>query len=99
MRSMVKVLVLRLCFLLCCSVMLCGCGMFEFNPRMDLGSNWVSKDGKSGEQLQEDQRECKREVMIMNPQFSGQGGMGGGWDMNDVKAFNNCMRARGWTKE
>ncbi len=100
MISMVKDCVLKLVFLALCSFMLAGCGVFEFGPRMEFGSNWVSKDGKSGEQLMEDQRDCKREVSLMNPQFVGQSGMGGGgWDMNDVRAYDNCMRSRGWVKE
>jgi hypothetical protein len=99
MRFRASDVVLKLLFFAFCFTMLAGCGMIEFPSKIEFGSNWVSPEGKSKEQLIEDQRECKRDMMLMSPQFPGSGMGGGGYDMSDIKAFNNCMRSKGWVKE
>ena len=93
-------LVARLFFIAVFSILFAGCETLQM-PSMDVGSKWVSKDGKSQEQLDADQAECRRDIMVSRPpSVAGPGGMGGsGWDMSDLKQFDACMRAKGWKKE
>ncbi len=74
---------------------LSGCSAFEFPPKLEFSSTWVSKEGKTKEQLAEDQKACSRDAMIASPPaFFGEGHSSG-----DMKVFNSCMRAKGWVKE
>jgi hypothetical protein len=77
--------------------MLAGCGM-ELPHAPEMGFNWVSSEGKSQEQLYHDQSECRREVTMLYPSdSSGPGDRS--WGIGDAKAFDACMRSRGWTKK
>jgi hypothetical protein len=79
------------------AIMLAGCGM-ELPHPPELGFNWVSKEGRSQEQLYRDQTECRREVTLLYPPASsGPGDQG--WGMSDVRAFDACMRSKGWSKQ
>jgi len=93
--------ILRLFFAAFALSLLAGCSLFDNPSRFDLNAKWVSKDGKTQEQLYSDQAECKRDTMMMSPPgFSGPGGGGGGgWGMSEMKAFDGCMQAKGWKKE
>lgn len=74
---------------------LTGCSMIDFPPKMEFKSTWVSKEGKTPEQLAEDRKECSRDAMMASsPAFFGEGRSGG-----DMKVFDSCMRAKGWVKE
>lgn len=65
-------------------------------PQMELNANWVSKDGKTKQQLTEDMQACSREAkMASAPALPGE--MGG--SSADMKVFDVCMRSKGWTKE
>jgi hypothetical protein len=79
-----------------CAASLAACSAIP--TKSDFTVTWVSKDGsKSRDQLYEDQKECTRESKITSgPAFFGEAGQGVGGDM---RAFNNCMRAKGWVKE
>jgi hypothetical protein len=77
--------------------MLAGCGM-ELPHVPEFGFNWVSEAGKPQEQLYEDQAGCRREVAMLNPPLSSGPG-DHSWDMNDMRAFDECMRSKGWTKQ
>ncbi len=79
------------------AVMLVGCGMAL--PHMpEFGSNWISEEGKSHEQLYLDQSACRQDVILHHPSdFSGPGS--DSWTMSDVKAFDECMYSKGWTKQ
>jgi hypothetical protein len=93
--------VLKVFFLAIVFAMLTGCTPMDFPPKWTLGSNWVSREGKSQEQLYRDQTECKRDIMVVSPPgFSAQNGAGGSdWDTGSIKQFESCMRAKGWVKE
>ena len=90
-----KFLTLFACIL--CTALLAGCTGNPLPSKSDFTMTWVSKDrSKSRDQLYEDQKECTRESKLASPPgFFGEGSQGGG----DMKAFNNCMRAKGWVKE
>ncbi|MGA2403951.1 MAG: hypothetical protein ABSG91_19965 [Syntrophobacteraceae bacterium] len=78
-------------------IMLAGCGM-QWPHAPEFGFNWVSREGKSQEQLYEDQTSCRRYVrMLQGPDFSGPGGSG--WGMSEMKAFDDCLRSKGWEKK
>ena len=78
-------------------IMLAGCSM-QLPHIPELGFNWVSPEGKSQEQLIEDQTACRREVRtFQSPEFSGPGGVG--WGMSEMRAFDDCMRSKGWVKK
>jgi hypothetical protein len=88
---------LKLFFLAFGVIMLAGCGV-QLPHMPEMGYNWVSTESKSSEQLYQDQTECRREVRsLQSPEFSGPGGVG--WGMSEMRAFDDCMRARGWVKE
>ncbi|MGC9966458.1 MAG: hypothetical protein ABSE08_13730 [Syntrophobacteraceae bacterium] len=77
--------------------MLAGCGI-ELPHAPELGYNWVSREGKSQDQLYHDQTECRRDMTLLYPvDSSGPGDHG--WGMGDARAFDACMRSKGWTKE
>jgi hypothetical protein len=76
--------------------MLAGCAM-QLPHMPELGYDWVSVEGKSKEQISRDQTACMREVKLQSPEFSGPGGVG--WGMSEMRAFNDCMRSKGWTKK
>lgn len=95
-RVVMKLLLPAVCF-----IMLAGCAPMDFPPKLNVGSTWVSREGKSQEQLYRDQTECKRDIMVgTTPGFSAQTGAGGSdWDTSGIRQFENCMRAKGWVKE
>ncbi len=97
-RFVLKLLIFAVAF-----TMLAGCGSIDFSRKFEFGSNWVSREGKTREQFEKDQADCKRGIMVTSPPpFSSQSGMGSGsgsWDMSDIREFENCMRAKGWDKE
>lgn len=73
-----------------------GCAELDVFPKIEFGSTWVSKEGKSQADLYKDQRECNHEVMMLRtPAFPGQ--MSGGAE--ELRVFEGCMRSRGWVKE
>ena len=78
-------------------MMLAGCSI-QLPHVPELGFNWVSLEGKSQEQLYEDQAACRRDVQtFQSPEFSGPGGVG--WGMSEMRAFDDCMRSKGWVKK
>ncbi len=84
---------LSLLVLISCFTVFAGCSS------VDSGPEWVSKEGKSQEQFFADQADCRQDInRKRGPGFTGLGGMGSGWDMNDMKEFDTCLRAKGWTK-
>lgn len=95
--------VLKLFLILICLSVLACCALEDFVPKWDYGSSWVSKEGKSRDELYQDQLECRRNVTMTHPadvQGPGSGGTyGSGWDLSDIKEFDSCMRSRGWIKE
>jgi len=89
--------ILKLFFLAVGVIMLAGCAM-QLPHVPELGYNWVSIEGKSQEQLYQDQTECRQEVrLLQSPEFSGPGGVG--WGMSEMRAFDDCMRSKGWVKK
>jgi hypothetical protein len=89
--------VLKVSFCALGVIMLAGCGMQLPHPP-ELGFDWVSKEGKSREQLYHDQAECRREVtMLYPPDSSGPGDRG--WGASNMRAFDDCMRSKGWSKQ
>lgn len=79
------------------AIMLAGCGM-ELPHMPEPGYNWVSEEGKSQEQLYEDQAECRRDVTLRYPSdSSGPGDLA--WGLGDARAFDACMRSKGWSKQ
>lgn len=87
---------MKLFFLAVGVIMLAGCAM-QLPHMPELGYNWVSMEGKSQEQLYQDQNACMREVKLLQaPEFSGPGGAG--WGMSEMRAFDDCMRSKGWVK-
>lgn len=88
---------MKLLFLTVGAIMLAGCSM-ELPHLPELTFNWVSPEGKSQEQLYTDQSACQREVKtFQSPEFSGPGGVG--WGMSEMRAFDDCMRSKGWVKK
>ncbi len=88
---------MKLFFLAVGVIMLAGCAM-QLPHIPELGYNWVSMEGKSQEQLYHDQNACMREVKLLQaPEFSGPGGAG--WGMSEMRAFDDCMRSKGWVKK
>jgi hypothetical protein len=76
--------------------MLSGCSLLDLKSKMEFSVKWVSTEGKTSEQLNEDQKECTHEAMLMSaPKFPGELGGGGG----DMQVFDKCMRSKGWVKE
>lgn len=74
-----------------------GCAEFDIFPKMELGTTWVSREGKTRAQLYKDQQACNHEVMMMRtPPFPGQMSGGGG---EEIRVFDSCMRSKGWVKE
>ena len=57
--------ILKLFFLAVGIVMLAGCAV-QLPHMPELGFNWVSVEGKSQEQLDQDQTACMREVSSLN---------------------------------
>jgi hypothetical protein len=79
------------------AVMLAGCSM-QLPHLPEMGFNWVSTEGKSQDQLYQDQIECRREVsLIQSPDPANPGAAV--WGMSQMKAFDDCMRTRGWEKK
>jgi hypothetical protein len=97
MRPRIRKAILTLSFYAAGAFMLAGCGM-ELPHPPQLGFNWVSEEGKTREQLYHDQAECRREVRLLYPPDSSGPGERG-WEMSDVRAFDDCMRSKGWTKQ
>ena len=88
---------MKLFFLAIGVIMLAGCAM-QLPHVPELGYNWVSMEGKSQGQLYHDQNACMREVKFLQaPEFSGPGGAG--WGMSEMRAFDDCMRSKGWVKK
>jgi hypothetical protein len=88
---------LKLFFLTVGVIMLAGCAM-QWPHVPELGYNWVSTEGKPQERLYQDQTECRQEVrLLQSPEFSGPGGVG--WGMSEMRAFDDCMRSKGWVKK
>ncbi len=81
------------------AVMLVGCGAMELPHVPEFGFNWISKDGKSQEQLSRDQSACRQDIMLRHPSDCSGPGSDGSWGMSDVKAFDECMYSKGWTKQ
>jgi len=88
--------ILKLFLLAVGVVMLAGCAI-QLPHVPDLGFNWVSMEGKSQEQLDQDQTACMREVSLKSREFTGPGGVG--WGMGEMRAFDDCMRSKGWAKK
>jgi hypothetical protein len=89
--------VLKMLFCAAGGLMLAGCGI-QWPHVPEFGFNWVSAEGKSQEQLYQDQTDCRRDVALMYPPDSsgpGDHGMGA----SNMKAFDDCMRAKGWKKQ
>ncbi len=78
-----------------------GCSMFDFNRKLEFGTTWVSAGGQSSDQLYDDEAECRRDtVMKSTPGLPLSQGTGGdGWGYSDMKAFDSCMKAKGWVKK
>jgi hypothetical protein len=89
--------ILKVFFCAVGAAVLIGCAM-ELPHVPELGFNWISKEGKSQEQLYADQTACRREIsMLYPPDSSGPGNRS--WDMSDMRAFDACMRSKGWIKQ
>ena len=89
--------ILKASFLAAGAIMLAGCGM-ELPHLPEPGFNWVSGEGKSPQQLYYDQAECRREVTLLYPpEPTGPGERG--WGMAESRAFDACMRSKGWNKQ
>lgn len=86
---------MKLFFLAVGVIILAGCAV-QLPHLPELGFNWVSTEGKSQEQLYQDEAECRRDVKLQSPEFSGPGG---GWGMSEMRAFDDCMRSKGWVKK
>ncbi len=96
MESVMGKVSLKMVFCALFALVLSGCSMFELPSKSDFSTTWVSREGKTREQLAVDQKECSRDAMLASPPaFFGEGHGGGG----DMKVFNSCMRAKGWVKE
>lgn len=92
----------RLACLLFFSVLCAGCESIGLEPPpMEFGSKWVSTVGKSQDQYQNDQADCRRDISMNRSQtLVGPGGTTADkWDMSEIRAFDSCMRAKGWKKE
>ncbi len=92
----------RLVSLLFFSILVAGCNSIGLEPPpIEFGSNWVSTSGKSQDQFQADQADCKRNISMNRSQtLVGPGGTTADkWDMSEIRAFDSCMRAKGWKKE
>jgi len=92
----------RLSCLLFFSILLAGCETIGFErPPLEFGSAWVSTVGKSQDQFHTDQADCRRDVSMNRSQTTvGPGGnTAEKWDMSEFRAFESCMRAKGWKKE
>lgn len=97
MRSEKRKLLLKVFAGAVCVTAIAGCSLVDFPPKLEFSSTWVSTEGKTKQQLEEDQKECTREAMLAStPAFPGEMGGGGGGDM---KVFDRCMRSKGWVKE
>ncbi len=85
---------------------LVGCSLREYGlswePEED---TWVSEEGKSLDQLQEDRADCRRDAMMNTAPRQIGGGPGG--DMMDQPEYNkvvrqvfqDCLRAKGWVRK
>ncbi|MCE5333377.1 MAG: hypothetical protein LLG06_02185 [Desulfobacteraceae bacterium] len=88
--------ILRLFICTVCAISLFGCSTFELPKKEDFSSTWVSKSGKTRDDLMQDQKECRHEASLVTPPaFPGEMGGSGA----DMKVFNACMRSKGWVKE
>ncbi|MEN6440964.1 MAG: hypothetical protein ABFD97_20530 [Syntrophobacter sp.] len=81
--------------------LLAGCSMFDFGHKLEFSTTWVSTTGQPSEQLYDDQAECRRDGVMMSPPGLplSQGTGGDSWGYSDMKAFDSCMRAKGWVKK
>ena len=64
----------------------------------EMGFNWVSTGGKFQEQLFQDEAACRREVSLIESPGSA-GSSGAVWGMSEMRAFDDCMRSKGWIKK
>ncbi len=88
---------MKLLFLAVGVIMLTGCAM-QLPHVPELGYHWISMEGKSQEQLYQDQTACMREVRFLQaPEFTGPGDVG--WSMSEMRVFDDCMRSKGWSKK
>ena len=88
--------ILKLIACVFCVAALAGCSLVDWRSKLEFSVRWVSPDGKTQEQLEEDQKACTHEAMLMSaPPFPGELGGGGG----DMSVFDSCMRSKGWVKE
>ncbi len=79
-----------------CVLMFAGCSM-QMPRAPEFGFNWEPREGKSREQLYADKTACMREVrLLQSPDVTGP--EGGSWGMSDMRAFEDCMRSKGWIK-
>lgn len=92
---------LKLLFLAFCLALIAGCSVVQFGPRPNFGTTWVSTNGTPSEQLHDDQAECRRDTVLMTPPgLPLSGGTGGeGWGYSEMRAFDNCMKAKGWVRK
>jgi hypothetical protein len=89
--------VLKVFLFAACVLMVTGCSM-QLPRAPEFGFNWESREGKSQEQLSEDKTACMREVrLLQSPGVSGP--EGSTWGMSDIRAFDDCMRSKGWIKK
>ena len=97
MRLRTGRVVLKVFLFAACVLMFAGCSM-QLPHAPEFGFNWESREGKSQEQLDADQAACSQEIrLLQSPHVSGPGA--GSWDMNDMRAFDDCMRSKGWIKK
>jgi len=97
MRLRTGKVVLNVFLFATCLLMLIGCSM-QLPRAPEFGFNWESREGKSQEQLYEDKTACMREVrLLQSPAVTGP--EGGSWGMSDMRAFDDCMRSKGWIKK
>lgn len=89
--------VLRILFIAAGALVIGGCSL-ELPHMPEMGFNWESTEGKSAAQLEKDQAACRQEVRLSEtPDLSNPGESG--WGMSDSRAFDDCMRSKGWVKK
>jgi len=97
MRLRTGRVVLKVFLFAACVLMFAGCSM-QLPHAPEFGFNWESREGKSQEQLYADKTACMREVrLLQSPEVTGPEGVS--WGMSDMRAFDDCMRSKGWIKK
>ena len=89
--------VLKVFLFAACVLMFTGCSI-QMPRAPEFGFNWESREGKSQEQLYEDKTTCMRDVRLLQPPDVS-GPEGGSWGMSEMRAFDDCMRSKGWIKK